>query len=197
MWISILVGVAIVVFAVIKLRQTARGKPTEMRQKPYIQDNESHWNNNSEKQAQAEIESLTRGYVPKWMFTYNEKYAYREIKAAADELGLMVFAKVRLFDLVEPRRGAYKYKTLQYKIQAKHVDFVICNQKLVAKTIIELDDGSHDTKSRRERDYFVDEVLRNTGYNVLRYRQVNREIVKLELETLNKVKTQTEEEPRT
>ena len=132
------------------------------------------------------VDPLTYEYMPKWLLTYNEKYAYGEIKAAADELGMTVFTKVRLFDLVEPRHGASRYKTLQYKIQAKHVDFVLCNQKLVAETIIELDDSSHDTAARRERDAFVDEVLKNTGYNVLRYRQVRREIVKTDLENISR-----------
>jgi very-short-patch-repair endonuclease len=107
------------------------------------------------------------------MFTYNEKDAFRKIETVTNKLGLKLFAKVRLFDLVEPRKGTAKYKTLLYKIQAKHVDFVICDQKLVARIIIELDDSSHDNESRRERDNFVDHVLKNTGYTVLRYRAID------------------------
>ena len=52
-------------------------------------------------------------------------------------------------------------------MQAKHVDFVLCNEKLVAKWVIELDDASHQQKNRINRDSFVDEVLKSTGYIIL------------------------------
>lgn len=45
-------------------------------------------------------------------------------------------------DLIEPGRGDPKYKTLFYKIQAKHVDFV------------------------------VDPILKDVGYTVIRTRSV-------------------------
>lgn len=54
-----------------------------------------------------------------------------------------------------------------YKIQAKHVDFVLCDAKLVARWVIELDDTSHRRADRAERDTFVDEVLMSTGYTIL------------------------------
>lgn len=89
---------------------------------------------------------------------------------------MLLFAKVRLFDLIEPRD--IRNKAYQYKIQAKHVDFVICNKNLIAKIIIELDDSSHNSKERKERDKFVDMVLKDCGYKVLRYRYINSEELK-------------------
>ena len=53
-------------------------------------------------------------------------------------------------------------------MQAKHVDFVLCDTKLVARYIIELDDNSHNAPDRAERDQFVDSVLQAVGYRVLR-----------------------------
>ncbi len=117
----------------------------------------------------------SNGYTSKWLFSYNEKDAFRKIKEVTDKLGLFLFAKVRLYDLVEPKKGSDKFRTLQYKIQAKHVDFVVCDDKLVARHIIELDDASHDSSKRSERDEFVDQVLKNCGYNVIRLRAVNTE----------------------
>lgn len=119
--------------------------------------------------------SIQGSYKQKWMFTYNEKSAYRKIKEITDKYGLEVFSKVRLLDLVEPVSGNPKYKTYLYKIQAKHVDFVICDKKLVARYVIELDDKSHDTEEKQERDKFVDEVLKSTGYKVLRIREKDLE----------------------
>lgn len=111
-----------------------------------------------------------------WMFSYNEKDAYRKLKPIAEELGYTVFAKVRLLDLLEPVKGIPRYKTYFYKIQAKHVDFVLCDQKLVARHIIELDDSSHDNQERQIRDKFVDEVLKSVGYNIIHVKAINDSI---------------------
>ena len=118
---------------------------------------------------------VQKAYQKKWMFTYNEKDAYKKLQEIAAPKGYTVFAKVRLFDLVEPIRQNPKYKTFLYKVQAKHVDFVICDQKLVAKYIIELDDNSHNQDERKERDQFIDTVLTSTGYKVLHTRAIEKE----------------------
>jgi len=78
------------------------------------------------------------GYKSKWMFSYHEKDAFTKIKAITDEMGLFLFAKVRLFDLIEPKEGIENKTAHQWKIQAKHVDFVICDKKLVASVIAEI-----------------------------------------------------------
>lgn len=119
---------------------------------------------------------ISGAYQKRWMFTYNEKDAYRKLKAIADELGYIVFAKVRLLDILEPQKGTKKYKTYFYKVQAKHVDFVLCDQKLVARYIIELDDSSHDTQLRKERDEFVDQVLESVGYKIIHTRAITDDI---------------------
>lgn len=122
-----------------------------------------------------DTEYIRSAYKSKWMFTQNEKPAYYKLKEIADKHGLLLFAKVRLFDLVEPVSGHPKYKTNRYRIQAKHVDFVLCKNNLVAKYVIELDDRSHDTQKGKERDQFVDTVLTSCGYNVLHTRFINEE----------------------
>ncbi len=88
---------------------------------------------------------------------YNEKDAYKKLKNIVEQRGYTVFAKVRLFDLVEPIKDNPKYKTFLYKIQAKHVDFVLADEKLVARYIIELDDSSHNEASTRS-------LLRSSKY---------------------------------
>lgn len=119
---------------------------------------------------------IEKAYQKKWLFSYNEKDAYQRLKAIAEPMGFTVFAKVRLLDLLEPVRGNRKYKTYFYKIQAKHVDFVLCDSKLVARYIIELDDSSHDTEERKERDAFVDEVVKSVGYKIIHTRAITDEI---------------------
>lgn len=115
-------------------------------------------------------------YQKSWLFTYNEKDAYNKLQPIAEELGYTVFAKVRLLDLLEPTKGNPKYKTYLYKIQAKHVDFVLCDAKLVARYIIELDDNSHETENRKKRDDFVDKVVTSVGYKIIHVKAITDDI---------------------
>lgn len=115
-------------------------------------------------------------YEKRWLFSYNEKYAYKRLKEIADQMGYTVFTKVRLLDLLEPVKNNPKYKTYFYKVQAKHVDFVLCDNNLNAQHIIELDDSSHDRKDRKERDEFVDAVLKSVGYNIIHTRAITEDI---------------------
>lgn len=141
----------------------------------------------TEKPATAENDAFdySHSYQPKFLLSENEKSAYRKIKPITDELGLSLFTKVRLFDLVEPIQGASNYKGAMWKIQAKHVDFVICNRYLDPKLIIELDDSSHQRPDRHARDDFVDTVVRNCGYPILHANYINqaqlREILRTEV----------------
>ena len=115
-------------------------------------------------------------YQKSWLFSYNEKEAYNKLVPIARELGYTVFAKVRLLDLLEPVKGNSKYKTYFYKVQSKHVDFVLCDEKLVAQYIIELDDSSHDRSDRKERDDFVDEVVESVGYKIIHTRAITEDL---------------------
>lgn len=130
-----------------------------------------------QEQTAAEKEPLpvTGAYQKKWLLSYNEKDAYKVLKTICDENGLHLMTKVRLLDLVEPVKGNPKYRSYFYKIQAKHIDFVICDEKLVARCMIELDDNSHNQTDRAERDRFVNEVLQSVGYKVLHIRSVTEQ----------------------
>ena len=119
---------------------------------------------------------IEAAYHKKWLFSYNEKDAYSKLKVIADELGYTVFAKVRLLDLLEPVSGIPKYKTYFYKVQAKHVDFVLCDEKLVARYIIELDDSTHKRENRKTRDEFVDEVVTSVGYKIFHIQAITDDL---------------------
>ena len=127
--------------------------------------------------AAAEKEKLpvAGAYQKKWLLTYNEKDAYKALKAICDENGLFLMTKVRLLDLVEPVKSNSKYRSYFYKVQAKHIDFVICDEKLVARCMIELDDSSHNQADRAARDQFVNEVLESVGYKVLHIKAVTED----------------------
>lgn len=127
-------------------------------------------------------ESLTfqNSYEPRYLMTLNEKAQYKKIKQWAEGKGLIVFSKVRLLDLIAPRKNQNNYQALLWKIQAKHVDFVICDNEIRVKGIIEINDNSHKQSKRIERDIFVTQVLRDCGYRVLQSYDITEE----QLETL-------------
>ena len=67
---------------------------------------------------------LRHAYQARPLFSAHERAAYRTLKAMTDELGLVLFVKVRLLDLAEPRPHHRKYQLYLNKVSAKHVDFV-------------------------------------------------------------------------
>lgn len=80
-----------------------------------------------------------------------------------------LFAMVRLADLIQVKSPASSSQSWQNKIQAKHLDFVLCDpETLEAKLAIELDDASHQRPDRKARDAFVDQALGAAGLPILR-----------------------------
>lgn len=77
-----------------------------------------------------------------------------------------VMGKVRLADLFRPCKGMDNSDRAraQNRINAKHVDFVLCDPESLAPVcLVELDDGTHARADRRERDAFVDQVCAEAG----------------------------------
>ena len=114
----------------------------------------------------------SQSYQRKYLLTKNEYREYMTLRKIAAEKDLIICPKVRLLDIIEPRKGEKDYKSLFFKVQAKHVDFVICDKDLRIKAVLELDDNSHDQKDRQDRDAFVDQILTSVGYKVIHTRSV-------------------------
>lgn len=169
--------VAALVIAVIIIFRQSSTKAKKSSENPPIEVNEK------------ENLPIKGAYQKKWLFSYNEKDAYKALKKLCDTHGLNLMSKVRLIDLVEPIKGNPKYKTYFWKVQAKHVDFVICDEKLVARCIIELDDSSHKQESRKERDIFVDEVLQSVGYEIFHVQSIIPEEIEPKIKSTFKIET--------
>ena len=77
-----------------------------------------------------------------------------------------IFGKVRVADVVEPKSGhgrSARQKAFN-KISAKHFDFLLCDkEELSVACAIEMDDGSHNSKRRQDRDKFLKEVFEAAG----------------------------------
>lgn len=113
-----------------------------------------------------------KSYAAKYLLTKNEWYEHKKLQNIAEKKGLIICPKVRLLDIIEPRRSELNYLKLLHKIQAKHVDFLICDKAMHIKAVLELDDNSHNNKERQERDFFVDQILTSVGYKVIRTRSI-------------------------
>ena len=118
-------------------------------------------------------------YQRRELFTRNEWQNYKKLREIAEVRGFVICPKVRLFDLIEPRHDKKKKLTYRYKIQAKHVDFVICDRDMNIKAILELDDSSHYDPERIKRDEFVNTILLSTGYTVIHTKYIDASILDL------------------
>lgn len=108
-------------------------------------------------------------YHKKQLLTKNEYYFYKKLKSITEPLNLQILAKIRLADLIEVDKYINNRQWGFYfnKIKAKHIDFAITDDmKIIA--LIELDDYTHNRTERKERDIFVNDVLYQTGYILIR-----------------------------
>lgn len=104
--------------------------------------------------------------------------------AVADEYFL--FAKVRIADVLQVKKGTEQRQGHQNKINAKHIDFLLCSRDFVRPVLgIELDDKSHEREDRMDRDDFVNNLFNDAGLPLLRI-PAKRTYAPNELQTLIK-----------
>lgn len=112
-------------------------------------------------------ENFLDSYESKYLFTANEKCAFEKLLFWGVNNHLYVFPKVRLFDIIEPRKEKLNYIKLLWKIHSKQIDFVICDKDLKIRFLIELDDNSYKKESYIKRDEFMEQALGGAGYTVI------------------------------
>lgn len=110
--------------------------------------------------------------------TTAERSFYGVLSLALKDDGFCIFSKVRLADLLYLPNNTINRQAYWNKIQSKHIDFVVCDKKLVKPLLaIELDDSSHSYSERVERDIFVNQALQEAGLNIVRVKAANTYIV--------------------
>ncbi|HEX8340894.1 MAG TPA: DUF2726 domain-containing protein, partial [Tepidisphaeraceae bacterium] len=102
-----------------------------------------------------------------YLFSRAEASFYGVLRAAVGS-EYLIFAKIRLADLIYvPGKQANRQSAFN-RIQAKHVDFILCHADGVRPCLaIELNDASHDAPHRAARDEFVARVLAQSGLPLL------------------------------
>ncbi|MER3423918.1 MAG: hypothetical protein C4293_12480 [Nitrospiraceae bacterium] len=108
-------------------------------------------------------------YQKKWYFLSPAERDFYETLRQAVGNHYLIFAKVRLLDLLWLPDNMENRLLYIGRVASKHVDFVLCHSRTVAPALaIELDDASHQAPERQERDSFLNEVLRVAGIPLLR-----------------------------
>ena len=102
------------------------------------------------------------------LFTRDERRFYDALQQAAGDR-FIVFAQMRLVDLMEAPRGAEGSAYWYAKIRNKHVDFVLCDPETTSPVLaIELDGTSHQSEIQQQRDAEKDASLAQAGIPLVR-----------------------------
>ena len=102
----------------------------------------------------------------KHLLSKNELSFYEILRSAMYDY--VVFAKVRLADLIEADEGHRHWQANFDRINAKHIDFVICDDESKPVVAIEVDDKSHDRADGGARDPEVDQLFQAVGFPLIR-----------------------------
>ncbi len=101
------------------------------------------------------------------LLSASEREFFRALVKAVNGRWL-IFAKVRIADVLMVPRGTPKWLSWHSRIAQKHADFVLCDLVTTRPLIIiELDDPTHDRPDRQARDQFVDQAYRHAGVPIL------------------------------
>lgn len=104
--------------------------------------------------------------------TLNELKLYKILIEIAQELNLILFSQVSLYNIVKinenlPKSTKYKYFN---KISSKSIDFVLVDKEnCEIKLCIELDDSTHNQNKRKKRDEFINKLFEDLEINLIRY----------------------------
>ncbi len=83
---------------------------------------------------------------------------------------IQVFGKVRVADVITPQKGMSRseWQKAFNRISRKHFDFLLCNKSdLSILCAVELDDSSHNTRTRKDRDVFLENACKSANVPLL------------------------------
>lgn len=121
-------------------------------------------------QDESQEELYEQYFINKRLFTPPElKYLITLRKAIGKEYHIM--GKVRVADVINVKKNKdySAFMSAFGKIKSKHFDFVLCAPRTYEPiAAIELDDSSHNSKSRQKRDEFLNNLCEAKGFPLIR-----------------------------
>lgn len=121
-------------------------------------------------------------YVPRnYILTKNELKFYKILINIAKELNLILLCQVSLYSILRPIKKNSKFFN---KIRSKSIDFVLIEENSSKIVLcIELDDKTHNYKSRISRDNFINELFKDLNIKLLRIKS-NKLYDKLQIKNI-------------
>lgn len=108
-------------------------------------------------------------YSKKNLLTPTEYRFWTELKAVCDTKSFLICPKVRMEDFIQVNLSSYTEKQrYRGKIKSRHIDFMLCDNKLKILAGIELDDKSHNKEEAQKNDEFKNQVFFNLGLPLYR-----------------------------
>ena len=108
---------------------------------------------------QGELESADYPYTKQAVLFSPAERSFLGVLAQALGNQVQVFGKVRVADVITPKKGMPRgeWQKAFNKISGKHFDFIVCNKDdLSIICAVELDDSSHQSINRQKRDLFLE-----------------------------------------
>ena len=100
-----------------------------------------------------------------------ERNFFNKLSRAIDRNKYVVFAQVRLADLIRTPFDGPEYSQAYLKTLPYHVDFVVCQLPQYKVCLaVELDSPHHSNAKQMERDLFKTQVLEEAKIPLLRFR---------------------------
>jgi very-short-patch-repair endonuclease len=166
--------IALVAVCIIALSRLFKPTSTAHNAKPQPSPTAAAWAA-QQQPIQSAPRSANSPYAPILQLLTPAERDFHAALQAAIPTGYQLFAQVRLASLVQVKPQARRDKSHWWRIQAKCVDFVLCDARTTApRLVIELDDASHNRADRQARDAFVDTVLAGVGLPILHVRWQSR-----------------------
>jgi len=107
------------------------------------------------------------------LMTEAEGSFFQVLELALPEGEYRIFGKVRVEDLISVKPGLDRSarQSFRNRIKSRHIDIVVVDRKTFRLVwAIELDDKSHDTARRKERDEFLDKAFQGAGVPLIRFK---------------------------
>lgn len=107
-------------------------------------------------------------YHKKMLLTKTEYSFFMKIRPSLQEKNLFLYPKIRLEDFIEATGEKKEKQSLRGRIKSRHIDFLVCDDKLHIKAAIELDDKSHSGENAQKVDQFKNDLFRSINIPLIR-----------------------------
>lgn len=106
-------------------------------------------------------------YEKKMLLTKAEYSFYIKLKEECDKNNLLICPKVRMEDFINvtDQKNYTKYRGY---IKSRHIDFIICDNKLHIKAGIELDDNTHKKEKIKQIDELKEKIFKQISLPLFR-----------------------------